>query len=230
MDCDEDTIGIRGTLEALHRLESCLHSADVVLQRIRGRGNTIIKEVLKCKFRRAHESPECLEKNGVDTEDVVLQMPLEMMETLVERPCVSLSEEMLTVAVEDAFGSVARGIGEPAQLQTHTQIPQQVHMAPLREDLVFCEDSPQSMQAIGRSGIHDDPANPEQPEHAIVDRRGFLAGMELPGDEARIDVPDQVLAILLPADGETFPVHDDDAGRGKGIRELQPFEFFLQLS
>lgn len=228
VDGNENTVGILWILEALHRLEPRLHPADVILQSIGRCGDAFIKEVLKREFRRAHEPAECLEEDVVDAEDVVFQVPLEMMETLIERPCILLPQEMAAVAIQDALGSIAGGVREPAELEPCAEIPEQVHMTPLRQDFVFRKHLPQPMQTIGRGSFHHHPTDPQQPEHAIIDRRGFLAGVELPGDETCLDVPDQVLTVLLSADGEPLAVRDDDAGGGERVDELQIPALLLQ--
>lgn len=93
-------------------------------------------------------------------------------------------------------------------------------MTALDVDTVGDEDLRESGQTVDGRSREDRALVEELLEEFIEDMRRLLPQTQLPHEESRLRVPDQVLAVLLPADAEGFAVEDEDAARDAWIHEV----------
>jgi len=135
MESDEDPFRVLRLLESPHGCKPRIEVTDVGFQSVRGGGDAWIEEVREGKAAGFLEAQEDVVMDGAQTEDICLDDSLQVLPAQQEC-CRCGMEQEVTVAVEDAFLSVAWMMAESLELQSGFEVSQQVHMAALHGDAV----------------------------------------------------------------------------------------------
>lgn len=132
---NEDSFGVLRLLETPHGSEPRIEVTDVGFQPVCGGGDSRIDEVHECIAASFLEAQENIVVDGIQAEYICLDDSLQVLPTQEESLLCGVQQEM-TVAVENAFLSVARMMAEPLKLQSCLQVSQQMHVAALHGDAV----------------------------------------------------------------------------------------------
>jgi len=152
---NEDSFSVLGLLESAHGFESCVEVTDVGFQPVRSVRNAWVNEGAKGKAAGFFEAQENVVVDGTHAEDVRLDDSLQVFPA--EEKCLRGGiQKKLAVAVEDSFLSVARMMAESLELQSGSEISQQMHMASLYVDAVGLKHLRKPQQAIHRDCREDD--------------------------------------------------------------------------
>lgn len=135
MEGDEDPFGVLRLLESAHGLESRVEVTDVGFQPVCGGGDAWVGEVREGVTAGFLEAQEDIVVDGAQAEDVCLDDSSQVLPAQEERLRCGMEQKM-TVAVEDAFLSVARMVAESLELQARLEVSEQMHMAAFHGDAV----------------------------------------------------------------------------------------------
>src|SRR3989344_3496279 len=204
---NEDPFCVFRLLESPHSCESCIEVTDVGFQTIGGMGNARINEVHEGKAAGFFEAQENVVVDGVDTEDIRFDDALQMLPAQEESLWGGMKEK-LAVTEQDPFLFVPGMIAESLELQSGLEISEQMDMAPLYRDAIGLQYLCEPWQAINRGCREDHSCSQKLLQKVIEDLRRFLAGAQSALQESCSRVPDQMLAVFLPADAERLAVED----------------------
>ncbi len=233
MNRDQDSISILCVLESIHGRESRGEVMDVEFQPIGRRGYAwILKEMLEGIFRSPHESSQCPKLNGVETEDVSFRVPEHVR--LAQIPLRGLCPEVETaIPVENPLLTIGRReslMPMPVrQLQADLEITQQMNMTSLMDDPAGIEDAPEAREAVCDRTGDDETLFRQGVQQIVIHFARLTSGTESACDQTGLDVPDEVLAEVLPLDGQGFCIHEDDTACMTRIEELQMIESVLHV-
>ena len=101
-------------------------------------------------------------------------------------------------------------------------------MTALDVDAVGLQNLAQARQAVDGGCSEDDAAFKNFLEQIVKGLRGFFPWAESACEESCPTVPYQMLAILLPANGECLAVEDEDAARNMRIHKNGTREIAMQ--
>ena len=92
-------------LEAAHRFEPRVESRNIAFSGIGCRGDAVIVEVPESTLRATKEAAECLDLDGIQTEEIERKTASNMCHAILERFLRGFQQEV-TVSIDDSFLSI----------------------------------------------------------------------------------------------------------------------------
>lgn len=212
MESDKDSFGILRLLESTHGFKSRIEVTDIRFKSVRGGGNASVDEVREGVAAGFLETHQDVVMNGAESEDICLNQSFQMLPAQ-EKSLWGRMQEKLAVTEQNPLLRVARMSAESFELQSRLQVPEQMDMAALHVDAVGLQNLCQAWQTVDRCRCENDPAFQNSLEQIVEGLRGFFTGAQTTCKQSRLRVPDQVFAVLLAANRESFAVEDEDTAR-----------------
>ena len=92
-------------------------------------------------------------------------------------------------------------------------------MAPLMNNVEIAQHLSQTRQPVGGGRIDEQAVGFELLDEEAIRVRTFFAHPEFTCQKITVHIQHQILAGILPADGEGFPIEDNEAGTPATMRE-----------
>ena len=108
MQSTQDVICIVVLLETAHRFKPRIESCNVAFSGISCRGDAIVMEMPEGTLRAAKEAAECLDLDGIQTEEIERKTTSNMCHAILECFLRGFQQEV-TVGIDDSFLSVGCG-------------------------------------------------------------------------------------------------------------------------
>lgn len=234
MNGDENPVCIPGIFETVHRGKPRSEMMNVQFKSIGcWLDARIFKVVLECPLCCQHEASVGLELDGIHAEEIVVNMANAVMLPCVpgvgrgmqEQHGIAVQKALLAIALRFALVAMTQ-----CQLQAGAQITKQMHVTALLHDAAGVEDTTQSWQSVRCRSCNGNTALLESVKKFAVDFARLAGGTKLAGDQAGLDVPDEVLAKLLSANRQGFCVHENNPAGLAWIQEFQVIESVLDVA